>query len=482
MTEPRALFSLRAAAQECPDQFALLTESEAFTFAELAARSEVAIAELERKLGPLPPPSSAAPEHCVGVVATLHSSTLVALYAALEVGVPFVGIAPRMNAAERARLATRLPLSPLLLPGWEQQLPRDEPAPASVAAARSFPPHAAACVVFTSGTTGLPKAAVLSRGALEHSVLASAQNLGWCDDDRWLLCLPLQHMGGLSIALRCLAARKPVVLVTHEADASLDLRRVATAIAAQEVTLLSLVPVLLARLLDLPGFELPRAVRAILLGGDAAPAALLRRALDRGWPVFTTYGMTETASQVTTQRYALGPGQDPGCGPALPGVQLEIDGSGNVCVRGPSLFSGYWLPPTLDPQRDEQGWFHTPDLGRLDEHGCLHLLGRSSDLLISGGENVHPLEVERIIEAHPTVRRCCVFGVPDASWGQLVCALLEGPSELDDALRAHLREALMPHQRPRHVALVDALPETPAGKLDRPLARELFTPRLFPLG
>jgi O-succinylbenzoic acid--CoA ligase len=288
-------------------------------------------------------------------------------------------------------------------------------------------------------------------------------------------------MGGLSVVLRCLAARKPVVLVTQRADESLDLNRIATAIVEQRVTLLSLVPTVLSRLLQLPGFELPRAVRAILLGGDAAPAALLRRALERGWPVFTTYGMTETAAQVTTQRYACGSGQDQGCGPALPGVQLKIDGTGNVCVRGPTLFSGYWLPPTLDPQRDEQGWFHTPDLGRIDEQGCLHLLGRSSDLLISGGENVHPLEVERVIETHPAVRRCCVFGVPDATWGQLVCALLEGPSEVDDSLRAHLREALLPHQRPRRIALVDALPETSAGKLDRDRARDLFTPRLIPL-
>lgn len=471
-------FSILAAAAERPTATALICADGTFTFADLATRARRVLRWLQRELAPLPVALSRVPDACVGVVATNDAWTLSLLYALLELRVPFALIHPRLPQLDRDALQNRLPMRRIFAAGWQREIVKTDDS----ATLQPSNPEAALCIAFTGGTSGFPKACVLSRAALEHAVAASAANFGWQDDDRWQLCLSLAHLGGFSIALRCLAARRTVLLTpTKSEQGGVDLARVVSDLTEHRATLISLVPTLLQKLLDLPNFTVPSALRAILIGGDGVSTQLLERARQRGFPVFTSYGLTEMGSQVATQRYSLGSLGDNGNGPPLPGMELAIDTTGRILVRGPTLFSGYWHPPCLELPLTADGWFCTHDYGRLDAQGCLHVLGRDTDLIVSGGENVYPAEVERVIQRHPAIAQCCVFGVPDATWGNRVCALLVGPASVTSDLPRFFSEHLMPQQRPRRVAVVTELPLTALGKIDRAAAAQNYLSQLLSL-
>jgi O-succinylbenzoic acid--CoA ligase len=240
------------------------------------------------------------------------------------------------------------------------------------------------------------------------------------------------------------------------------------------VTLLSLVPTQLGRLLALePLWEPPRHLRALLLGGAAAPVALLDAARARGVPVLTTYGLTEACSQVATQAPGTPCSAAEGAGRPLPGIGVRVV-DGEIQVRGPTLPSGYvgGDPPPLTAD----GWLRTGDRGWLDAEGRLHVLGRAGDVIVTGGEKVHPLEVERVLEAFAGVTAACAVGVRDPVWGQRVVALVvaQAGSNLDLAdLWRWTREKLATFKRPRRMALVGELPLSPGGKLDRAAAARI---------
>jgi O-succinylbenzoic acid--CoA ligase len=341
-------------------------------------------------------------------------------------------------------------------------------------AAAALPADAAA-VLYTSGTTGRARGAVLTRPALLASAEASRANLGWQDDDCWLLAMPVARVGGLSIVTRCLAARRAVALAP-----GFDAALLPQALVQQRVTLLSLVPTMLSLLLEAhPDWAPPAHLRALLLGGAAASPTLLERAAARRLPIVITYGCTETCSQVAATPYAMRfDAAACGAGRPLPTVQLRIDGSGHIQVNGPMLMAGYLGEPPLVPDT----WFDTGDLGELDAQGCLHLHARRADLIVTGGENVYPAEVERVIEACPGIQAAAVFGVPDETWGHTVAlALVAGPHPpSDDTLIDYLGERLAPHKRPRRICFVERLPHTAADKLDR-LALPALAPALRPL-
>jgi O-succinylbenzoic acid--CoA ligase len=215
----------------------------------------------------------------------------------------------------------------------------------------------------------------------------------------------------------------------------------------------------------------------VLLGGAAARPALLARAADRGVPVLTTYGLTEACSQVTTQPRGTVNRGELGAGVPVRGTEVRIT-DGVIHVRGPTLLSGYLSDAGAASPRalaftsplSSDGWLRTTDLGRLDADGRLFVLGRVGEQIITGGENVAPAEVEAVLEQHPDVDAACVFGIPDDVWGETVAAALvpARPGALDLAsLAAFVTASLAPHRRPRHVALLDALPAAPSGKLDR---------------
>ena len=454
-------FSILQAAAEAPGRIAVVFEGEEISFGQLAGRVRSVIAWLADR--GVRESADAAP---VALVGENTFEVLTLLYALFEIGVPAALVHPRSPEQDRRRWLAEIGVAELLnlsAVDFRSVAPRD-----AVPLPDDERPLA---IVRTSGTGGRPKGVVLSRRAFAAAAAASARNLGWRDDDRWLLSLPVAHVGGLSILTRCLAARRTVVarrLPRFDAGA------VARVIEQDRVTLLSLVPTMLARLLD-DGFSLPGHLRALLLGGARSPPALLARAADRGWPVLSTYGLTEACSQVATQRYGSVNRGDRGCEP-VDGMEVRIAG-GAVEIRGRSLMSGY-LPAGETPF-DADGWLATGDLGRLDAAGRLHIVGRRDDVIVSGGENVDPVAVETALEEHAAITAACVFGVDDADWGQAVAAALvaENPPA-DEQLAGHLSGRLAVFQLPKRIAYLDRLPWTTLGKVDRRRASSLALPGL----
>ena len=338
-------------------------------------------------------------------------------------------------------------------------------------------PEGMQLLLFTSGTTGAPKGALLSFEAIAASARAARDALGYRSDERWLCCLPLYHVAGLSILYRCAFYGATLLLHPKFDAAALD-----RAVDEEGVTALSLVPTQLAAWLDVRRERAaPPTLRSVLLGGAGASPALLERARSIGLPLAPTFGMTETASQVCTLRPAEFAQAEFArlYLPPLPGVETRVcdeqgravhEGTeGEVWLRGPSLFSGYLSDPeATDAAFTGDCWFRTGDWGRRREDGALMIVERRSDLIISGGENVYPAEVEAVLESHPEVVEAGVFGMPDERWGTRVAAAVVLRTPIDwGELAAYCRERLAAYKIPREFFSCEGLPRTATGKLQR---------------
>ena len=332
-------------------------------------------------------------------------------------------------------------------------------------------PDSVFTILYTSGTTGRAKGAMLTHLNHAASAAASRANLGLQSSDRWLVTLPLHHVGGLSVLFRSVLDGVPVTL--HR---SFDAARVRQAIGEGGVTLASLVTTTLGRLLDsLEDSACPGTLRAVLVGGGPVPGELIARAWSRGVPALPTYGLTEAASQVTTSTPPSARRLGEGAGFPIPGTAVRIvdadrDGVGEIAVRGPTVMAGYFRDPEATRRTLRDGWLHTGDLGRIDAEGELVVADRRSDLIVSGGENVYPAEVEAVLLAHPAVLEAGVFGEPDPKWGQRVCAavVLRAGARADaQALHAFGAERLARFKVPRSITVLDSLPRTTSGKLQR---------------
>ncbi|HVU05796.1 MAG TPA: AMP-binding protein [Polyangiaceae bacterium] len=467
--------SVVAAARDAGSRVALCVGARDVTYAELAALAGRRMAWLaERGV----PRGAARP---VALVGRSDLSSLALLHALVEQGTPAALVHPRFTERERARVVALLDSALVVA---ESPTDADTPDAPPPALGLAVDPERALAILFTSGTTGEPKGVVLSRRAFVASAAASHENLPLGPGDRWLLGLPIAHVGGLSVLTRSLVARSTVV-VPAEVAAGERLRPEALreCLEREGVTLASLVPTQLEWLLD-AGFSPPPSLRVVLLGGAAARPALLARAAERGVPVLTTYGLTEACSQVTTERFGAPRRADGAVGWPLRGTEVRIT-EGAIEVRGPTLLTGYLTSAGLVSPLGPDGFFRTDDLGRLDAEGRLHVLGRRSDLLVTGGENVYPAEVEAVLERAAGVRSACIFGVPDELFGdRVVAALVVGdPAGFDlGAFARFVVTELAPHRRPRAVALVASLAVTGAGKLDRKATAALAAPLLVPLG
>ena len=322
-----------------------------------------------------------------------------------------------------------------------------------------------AVVVFTSGSTGVPRGVVLSRRALLAATTMSAVHLGWRADDRWALALSLAHVGGLNVVLRCLVAGKPVVLTP-------TLAALGAALQTGAVTLASVVPTQVQDLLQVPAWRVAPNVRALLLGGAAASQALLEAAQRRSIPLLTTYGASETCGQVVTAELDAA-AHTQGVGVPLPGVQVQAGTAlapSVIVVRTPALFDGYLDDDRTVPRSE----FTTSDLGFIATDGSLVVIGRSDDIIITGGEKVHPTAVEQVLLATPGVVEAVVFGVDDPRWGRCIGAALVVDANFDAAhAYPRWRTELAPFQRPRTLAIVTALPRTATGKVHRAAATVL---------
>jgi o-succinylbenzoate---CoA ligase len=401
---------LTSAARARPDHTAIVVGRRAIGYAELHERAD----RLARRL-------SVEPGQLLPTTLPPGLPFCVLLHAAPRRGAVFAPLDPAGPAAP-SRVAGRPAQAPLL---------------------EAIDPDAVHSVIQTSGTTGEPKAVELTYANHAASAAAAADALGVDPDDRWLCPLPLHHVGGLGVLIRSVINRTTAVI--HE---RFDVARVKHALEGGEVTLASLVPTMLVRLRD-AGLRAAPDLRAIALGGGPIPAGLLDWAADTGIPVVPVYGMTETSSQIV----AGSPGRP------LRGVELEIASDGEILVRGPMVARG---------QLGSDGWLHTGDLGRLDASGRLHVEGRLKELIVTGGENVAPLEVEQVLLAHPAVVDAGVVGRPDPVWGEAVTAfvVLRRPATPDE-LGTWCRERVAPHKVPKRIDPVESLPRNAAGKLLR---------------
>ncbi|MGH3316207.1 MAG: AMP-binding protein [Nocardioidaceae bacterium] len=319
-------------------------------------------------------------------------------------------------------------------------------------------PEAPALVVRTSGSTGAAKDVVLSREGMLSSAHAALDRLGGAG--RWLLALPAHYVAGLQVLLRSLVAgTEPVVLDEHA-----DFGRAVEALAVDSLAdadrrYVSLVPTQLQRLLDGQA-EALRTFDAVLLGGAAAPAALLERAADAGVRVVTTYGMSETCG---------------GCvydGRPLDGVDVSADADGRIHIRGPVLFDGYDGRPDLTAQTLVDGVLRTQDVGGFDADGRLVVTGRVDDVVLSGGVNVGLAAVERRVREHHLVRDVAVVGVDDPEWGSRVRAFAVADPVLTlDALRDFVSAELPRTWAPRDLTVLPELPLLDNGKVDRQALR-----------
>ncbi len=341
---------------------------------------------------------------------------------------------------------------------------------------------AAVLVVHTSGTSGKPKGAVLTASNLFYSAMSSAYRIGHLPDDKWLCVLPLNHVGGLSILVRAV-----IYGITVDLREKFDADQINRALIEDDITMISLVPTMLYRLLEARTEPWSRKLRLVLLGGAAPSQQLVERCMDEGVPIATTYGLSEAASQVATalpEQVVRKPGT---VGRPLLFSQVRIldergqdvpSGEyGEVIVRGPTVMQEYYgnLEATAKTLRD--GWLHTGDIGYLDEEGDLFLVQRRSDLIVTGGENVYPAEVENALRQHPAVEEVAVIGVEDEEWGQQVVAavvLRTGATLTAAELERHARQHLAGYKIPRRIRFVDSLPQTPSGKIQRGQVRSLF--------
>jgi o-succinylbenzoate---CoA ligase len=419
--------SIKAAAREVPDRIALIDGEVAYSYRALAELVE----------------NAASQEAVIGAPAL---DAIVQSLARLERDEPLVLLHPRWVERERKEILSAL-ASPLALgrdgapsPMTQLELPRDGDS--------GLIPRGA-IIFFTSGTTGKPKGVVHTKRSIEASCRAVLKRLAINPDARWLCALPIAHVAGFAVVMRALISRSTLILGTER-----DL---------EQATIASLVPTMLHRLLDTP----LTATTTILLGGAAANTSLIDRAKARGLRVITTYGLTETFGGIALD------------GVPLEGVDLRISKNQTIEVRGPMLAAGY-----LDCPFDQDAYFDTKDVGAFKGHR-LEIYARRSELIITGGENVYPTEVEAALESSELVARACVFGVPDDRWGEIICAAIV-PAKIDPAkispaasfdraaLDRHLAGVLAPFKRPRRLAIVRALPETSQGKLDRRQARHVF--------
>jgi o-succinylbenzoate---CoA ligase len=426
--------------QSCPDRAALVADGVEVSYAELEAEATW----VARRLA----------AHGVrrGAIAalTMHArrEQVVLIHALMKTGATLLPLSPRLTATEReALVSAEEPIIDLDDAGELTQTEADMPL------LGEHDMDDICCRVLTSGSTGSPRPVGLTYGNFLWNAVGSAFNIGVQPDDRWLCCVPLSHIAGLGIVMRSVVYGTAAVV--HD---GFDVDRVAASLREDGITVVSLVTTMLTRLLD-AGADLS-GPRAILVGGGPVPEAPLEEAIAKGATVVQTYGLTETCSQVTTLALADAKRKLGSAGRPLLTTHLRIR-EGEILIQGPTVAPGH---------ADAEGWLRTGDLGRIDEEGFLYVEDRIDDMIVSGGENIAPAEVEKVLLRHPEVADAAVIGREDPEWQQAVTAVVvleSGSDATPDDLRRHCAESLAGFKVPKRVELAAALPRTPSGKLMR---------------
>jgi acyl-CoA synthetase (AMP-forming)/AMP-acid ligase II len=391
----------------------------------------------------------------------------------LALAEPTVLIGERARLDALAPLADRFPSVQIVAAvdedGWDAML-------ATAVPLDSLPDQRAddpAWLLFTSGTTGRPKGAVLTHTSLVAAVVGTAFGRPVHDDDVFATAFPMCHVAGFNVLVFHLRGRPAVVLGRFRAD------EFAAVAAAHGVTATSLAPTMLVSLLDhldATGTDLP-SLRLVGYGAAPIPPAVLRRAVERLGVTFSgSYGMTELSGAAAFE------------GVPVPLISFRVVDDamadvapgevGEIVARGDQVTAGYWRDPVATAEAFAGGWFHTGDLGRWDGDRLL-IVDRSKDVIITGGENVMSREVEDVLHEHPAVASVAVVGVPDEYWGEAICAVVEARGEVTAAeLIAHVGARLAGFKKPKHVVFVEALPVNAAGKVMKAELRRLAAEHL----
>lgn len=465
-----------------PEALFLRSESARYTYASLYGYSRV----LKERLHA----SDISTGHPVALLSESSDELVFAIASCWLLGIPYMPLSPNMPKSEFDRRLEAVEPSSLLCDESNIHKTRSIPtilldgslqkaaSQAATPPARlsNTPPESESVLgyFFTSGTTGPSKTVPLKRRQMLYAARASARNFKPEAGECWLLCMPFNHVGGVSLILRSLLYGSTIYRLSR-----FDTQKVSHLLSSPSspVTVASLVPTMLTRLLRHPGFGVHDAFKAVLLGGGPMGKELLESARSRGVPIIPSYGMTETCAQVAANTTLLpGSGQPDyeGAGRLFAPNQIEIrDDSGHrlpagqtgtIWLKGPQVFDGY----RAEGETLEAGWFNTGDFGRLSDNGMLYIETRRSDLIITGGENVSPRKVEAALEDLPGIQEAAAVGMPDAEWGQAVTAVLVSDKEWSlQSLRDALRGTLAAHELPRRVHRVESLPRTATGKLQR---------------
>jgi O-succinylbenzoic acid--CoA ligase len=431
---------LEQRARTCPERIALISDDESISFAELEEEAQHSARRLVA--------------HGVrrGTTAAVTMGggrrQVVLIHALMKTGAVILPLSPRLSVAEREEAIRVCGVTvDLDDPGRLTQTEADMPL------LGEHDMEDTHCRILTSGSTGTPQSVALSYGNHLFSAMGSAFNIGVDPADRWLCALPISHISGLSIVMRSAIYGTAMILQDEFSSEG-----VARAIEEDGATVISLVSTMLNRLLD-DDVDLS-GPRAILVGGGPVPLDSLEEALARGASVIQTYGLTETCSQVTTLEVAEARRKVGSVGRPLLTSHLRIH-EGEILVQGPTVSAG-----ALDPD----GWLHTGDTGRIDEEGFLYVEGRTDEMIITGGENVAPAEVEDTLLRHPAISEAAVIGRSDPEWQTAVTAVVvlnEGADVSPDDLRGFCSRTLAGYKVPKRVEFVDSLPRTPSGKIRR---------------
>ncbi|KUP06351.1 O-succinylbenzoic acid--CoA ligase [Bacillus coahuilensis m2-6] len=331
-------------------------------------------------------------------------------------------------------------------------------------------------MMFTSGTTGNPKAVQQSYQNHWWSAIGSALNLGLSEKDTWMCAVPLFHISGYSILIKSMVYGMHVRLY-HQFNPS----QINQDIVEEKGSILSVVTTMATQLLDeIRESSYPSSFRCMLLGGGPAPLSILEACKRKNIPVYQTYGMTETASQIVTLAPEDSMRKLGSAGKPLFPCEVKImkDNNqalpfeeGEICVKGPNVTKGYYFHPKANEESFVGDWFYTGDIGLMDEEGYLYILDRRSDLIISGGENIYPAEIENVLIQHPNIEDAGVVGMKNNRWGEVPVAYVKATNISKDEIKRWCADKLAPYKQPKQIVMTkDPLPRNATNKL---LRREL---------
>ena len=431
---------LAASAAAFPDETALISGGRRTSYAELEREAATAARRLARlgvKRGDR-----------VALVLPPTQDHVTLVHGLVKLGAVAVPLDPKLTKPELDARLGAIDAALVVRDGTQVS----EASEADVQLDESFDLESTHCIIHTSGSGGRAKPVELSYANHFWSAVGSAVRIGMQPSDRWLCLLGLHHIAGLAIVIRSALYGTGVVLAPPDPNEVREL------VATERVTIASLVGTLLERLLD-AGVELDR-LRCALLGGGPVPSGLIDRALDAGAPVAPTYGLTEAASQVTTLPPGQAKGRPGSAGTPILPAEVRID-EGTILVRGPNVARG---------ELRDDGWLRTGDLGHLDSDGHLYVHGRGDEIIVTGGENVSPEEVERVLCAHPAVADAGAAGRDDPEWQNAVVAavvLREGAKASEAELLEFCRTRLAGFKVPKRISVVADLPRNEQGKLVR---------------